>query len=119
MTGRRMLIGNISTTLLGYVPWILPYLPVKRIQQVRKGFEIVDKESSKILEQKKLDLKNGGIDFVGGGKDLITLLRKCSGFIDIYPQRIESDFDFNFSIFRFSASSQVFSCRFEAPDDRR
>lgn len=57
------------------VPWILPFLPITRVQQVRKGFETIDRESRAILAQKRLDLKNGGIDGVGGGKDLISILR--------------------------------------------
>lgn len=82
MTATKMLIGNISTSLISVVPWILPYLPVKRIQQVRQGFKNVESESKKILKQKQSDLKDSDVDNNGGGggKDLMTLLRESFSF---------------------------------------
>lgn len=78
MTAGKMLISTILGPVINHAPWIINLLPSDRFKQVRKGFLTIDEESRKILDTKRADLKNGGLESVGGGKDLITLLCKFS-----------------------------------------
>ncbi|KAM0747058.1 putative cytochrome P450, partial [Meredithblackwellia eburnea MCA 4105] len=66
--------------LITKFPAIFKKFPNKRITAVRQGFETMDKETRKIVEEKKRELREGGSGDGGaaGGKDLISLLLKAN-----------------------------------------
>lgn len=66
----QQILGKIITRFP-----IAQRIPNKTIQAVRKGFATMESESQLIIEEKKREVAESG--GVGGGKDLMTLLREC------------------------------------------
>ncbi|KAM0747577.1 putative cytochrome P450 [Meredithblackwellia eburnea MCA 4105] len=68
--------------MLGFLVNALPYLqglPIPILQSVKRGFETMDRETKKIVVEKKRELKEGGASGQGeGGKDLISVLLKAN-----------------------------------------
>lgn len=69
-----LMVARILGQVITAFPFILKYVPNARIKAVRAGFETMELESRKIVEQKKREVAEAGN--TGGGKDLITLLCK-------------------------------------------
>lgn len=67
------MIQQLLGRLITLIPALATYIPNKTLQSIRAGFLVMEEESRKIVEEKKLAVKEEGTG-VGGGKDLITLL---------------------------------------------
>lgn len=63
--------------LLNWFPW-LAYVPLERIKKARVAFEVMERESLKILDEKRKAFKEGGNQLDGAGKDLISILCELS-----------------------------------------
>jgi hypothetical protein len=69
----KFVIQQLLGRLITLIPALATYIPNKTLQSIRAGFLVMEEESRKIVEEKKLAVKEEGTG-VGGGKDLITLL---------------------------------------------
>ena len=72
MTANKLLSGRILGTIINYVP-LAKHLPNARLQAVRKAFAIMEAKSKAIIADKRAEVFAAG--GIGGGKDLISLLR--------------------------------------------
>lgn len=57
---------------------VTKFIPSKRIKAITEGFVVMEEESKKIVLEKKEVLRREGIEGVGNGKDLMTLLLKSN-----------------------------------------
>lgn len=74
-------LPSLLTLLLIFkFSWVFNWVPIKRVEGIKRALETMDAESAKILEQKKRDIADGGAGR-GSGKDLVTLLSAWRGAI--------------------------------------
>ncbi|GAA6058936.1 hypothetical protein JCM10212_002888 [Sporobolomyces blumeae] len=76
--------GLLLQRAIGFLIRALPVLhiakwvPNERVQNVRKGFETLERESRKIIESKQGMVEKDGMESVRGSKDLIALLLRAA-----------------------------------------
>ncbi|KAK4051461.1 hypothetical protein OIV83_002945 [Microbotryomycetes sp. JL201] len=79
ITPVKILVGFVLQGLMAVVPFdIAKMLPSERIRSVARGFDIMDTESRKIVDEKKRAVKDEGLDSVKTGRDLMSLLLKSN-----------------------------------------
>lgn len=80
MTAKKLLIQRILTNIISFAPLapLTKRIPNRRLQEVRRAFGVMEDEARKIINQRRQEVADAGIDSLGGGKDLITLLRTSS-----------------------------------------
>ncbi|KAM0789153.1 hypothetical protein ACM66B_000004 [Microbotryomycetes sp. NB124-2] len=79
ITPGKILLGLVLQGLMAVVPFnIARMLPSERIRAVAKGFDVMDQESRKIVDEKKQSVKDEGIDSVKTSRDLMSLLLKSN-----------------------------------------
>ncbi|GAA5974169.1 hypothetical protein JCM21900_003387 [Sporobolomyces salmonicolor] len=79
-TPARFFLQRTLSQLIRALPVlnIAKWIPNQRIQDVRKGFETLESESRKIIENKQGEVEKDGLESVRGSKDLIALLLKAA-----------------------------------------
>ncbi|CEQ41993.1 SPOSA6832_03754 [Sporobolomyces salmonicolor] len=79
-TPARFFLQRTLSQLIRALPVlnIAKWIPNQRIQDVRKGFETLESESRKIIENKQGEVEKDGLESVRGSKDLIALLLKSA-----------------------------------------
>lgn len=75
-----LLAGRYIQMALGWFPFdFAKYVPNERVQSVARGFEVMETETKKIVQDKKRQVAEEGVDSLKNDrKDLMTLLRECA-----------------------------------------
>lgn len=76
LTVSRLLVSRVLGAIINYIP-VAKYIPNERLQAVRKAFETMEVESTKIIAERRKEVEEAG-EGSGSGKDLISLLLKAS-----------------------------------------
>ncbi|GAA5872942.1 hypothetical protein JCM8547_003270 [Rhodosporidiobolus lusitaniae] len=80
ITIRGILMYRVVKTIIDALPLltIADWIPLARIQDIKKGFTTLEEESLKIIESKQSAVEKDGLDSIRGSKDLIALLLKST-----------------------------------------
>ena len=70
----EVLLQRTITRIICRFPWLQEYIPHEGIQLVRKSCSIMTAEGVRLVEQKKRQVEDEGIESLDDGKDVFTLL---------------------------------------------